>query len=1050
MQQELKIPDTLLTQIREQRTILFLGAGASLGADHPKKKSMLSCDDLRNKLSDKFLSGDLKNRTLQNIADIIINEYDLNSLQSYVNDLFEPYQPSAFHKLIPTFPWQSIITTNYDLIIERAYQSSNEKVREIIPYLKHGEKIDQKLGLKANSIAYIKLHGCISQHRDHSIPLILSKEQLARHKKNRIRLFDRLKNLAEQFNFIFCGYSINDPHIAEILFDLTDQNIERPRYYLISPNQTQYDINYWNAHRISVINNTFESFIMALDKQIPTSHRKLSQIVLKGETSLAPFYKVTDPSETEQLISFLDNDVHHVKLGILTTKKAASDFYTGYDNTFWPIEQHLDIERRITDSIIVESILEETTESTKLYLIKGPAGNGKTVTLKRVAWEAAHSYEKLTFYLRDSGSLKFDALQEIYDLTGKRTYIFIDHAALHVDEILNLIQFSNGNRIPITILLTERDNEWNTRCGILDGYLQTDFSIPYLSSDEIKALLVKLETAKCLGHLEELNKEQRYQAFHDRAQRQLLVALHETTMGKPFEEIVLDEYDRIVPEEARLLYLDICTFNKLGVPVRAGLIHRVSGISLSKFKEHFFSPLEHIVRFYMHSYIPDAMYEARHAHVAEIVFENVLRSPEERYDQIVRLLSEVNIEYASDLESFRTLMRGHMISELFQSYELGYRLFNVAFERVGEDPFLLQQLAIFEMDHGDNLMHAEDALIRAMELAPWDRTIKHSYSNLCRRKALQIDDRLEKANYRSIARKHIRDLKQGPADHSFAHNTAIQLALDEFRELLIGLKSGPNMDSQSQRLIEEKVKVIEENLTVGLQQFPNNEQLLVIESEFRNLINDNEAALAALQKAFNRNQRSEFIASRLVEILIRKQSHKEACEVMQKCLEKYPDSKLIHLKLALFYMKNKEFGSKFQILDHLRRSYSPGDGKYEARFWHARELFAQKYSTEAVSVFVETKAARLPPKDRRVLRGFLDDNAGNKRIFEGEILRIEPTFCLVSCPEYHLEILCHSSKADEKLWSFLKLSDKVEYSIGFSMIGPEGVIHHRSETIPPI
>ena len=37
----------------------------------------------------------------------------------FIKDYFEDIEPSDFHKLIPTFTWRALFTTNYDLLIEK-------------------------------------------------------------------------------------------------------------------------------------------------------------------------------------------------------------------------------------------------------------------------------------------------------------------------------------------------------------------------------------------------------------------------------------------------------------------------------------------------------------------------------------------------------------------------------------------------------------------------------------------------------------------------------------------------------------------------------------------------------------------------------------------------------------------------------------------------------------------------------------------------------------------------------------------------------------------
>ncbi len=77
----------------------------------------------------------------------------------------------------------------------------------------------------------------------------------------------------------------------------------------------------------------------------------------------------------------------------------------------------------------------------------------------------------------------------------------------------------------------------------------------------------------------------------DHADRQLLVALHELTQGKPFEEIIYDEYRKIRPATAQQIYLDIATMHQFGANARAGAISRIAGIGFEDFQQEFLGPL---------------------------------------------------------------------------------------------------------------------------------------------------------------------------------------------------------------------------------------------------------------------------------------------------------------------------------------------------------------------------------------------------------------------------------------------------------------------------
>jgi hypothetical protein len=157
----------------------------------------------------------------------------------------------------------------------------------------------------------------------------------------------------------------------------------------------------------------------------------------------------------------------------------------------------------------------------------------------------------------------------------------------------------------------------------------------------------------------------------EHAGRQLLVALHEATLGIPFETILVDEFEHITPVEAQRLYLTVCVLNRLNVPVRAGFIARVHGIPFEEFRRRFFSPLEHVVFATQDPNTRDYQYRARHPHIADVVFLRVLRKAEERFDVYMQCLKALNVAYSVDWKAFWQMVRARNLIELFQTGFLG-------------------------------------------------------------------------------------------------------------------------------------------------------------------------------------------------------------------------------------------------------------------------------------------------------------------------------------------------------------------------------------------
>jgi hypothetical protein len=131
---ELELPPALVTAVTEQAAVLFLGAGASFGACHPNHAKIPSGNDLKDHLSERFLGGKLKNRTLSHVAEMCISETDLLTVQTFIRDKFLPFEPADHHLIIPRFFWHAIVTTNYDLIIEKTYAKEKKSKQNLTAF----------------------------------------------------------------------------------------------------------------------------------------------------------------------------------------------------------------------------------------------------------------------------------------------------------------------------------------------------------------------------------------------------------------------------------------------------------------------------------------------------------------------------------------------------------------------------------------------------------------------------------------------------------------------------------------------------------------------------------------------------------------------------------------------------------------------------------------------------------------------------------------------------------------------------------------------------
>jgi len=1027
------IPPALIDAITEQRTVLFLGAGASRDAKHPKRDQIPQGDRLRDLICDKFLGGKLRQKPLNAVAAMAASEAGISIFQTYIRDLFMPFEPADFHLLIPKFRWRAIATTNFDLIVERTYANAPTRLQNLVKTVKDGDDFDRRLNRETDPVGFYKLHGCIEYYTDSEIPIILGNEQFASYEANRTRFYGRFRDLGFENSIIFAGYSISDPHIQRILFDLTDPGIARPPFYLIAPGIDDVEARYWASHKVFAVEATFEDFLRTIDQTIPAVARALPIAIGGGELSIRKHYRVAQATELPSVASYLSTDVTHVHSGLAAPRQDPGEFYRGYDNGWGCILQNLDAHRSFSDSVLVDAVLldEESRRATELFVLKGPGGNGKSVALKRIAWEAGVTYDQLVFFPNSPAGLRIEPLAEIYRLTGRRVFLFVDRVALVRHELRDLLQASRARSIPLSIVGAERDNEWNIYCEQLEPFVRQEFPVRYLNEREIDELLGLLERHNALGVLKDLAPEYRVYAFTKSAERQLLVALHEATLGIPFEEIIVDEFRRIEPAVARGLYLDICALHQFGAPVRAGLISRASGIGFEQFQTEFFQPLENVVHVVKDGHSRDVYYRSRHQHVAAIVFNRVLPSPEDKFDLLARVLTAINVDYSADRETFSRLIRGRGIAEIFPSADLGRLFYDRVQESVTNDPFVSHQRAVFEMQHpGGSLVLAEAAAARAFALNPNNHSIQHTQGEIARRLANEIDDPLRKRALRRITREKLGGEVSRLNEYDLY--TRACLAIDEFREFSATIDI-PD-DKPPPAAFIEAAKEAEITIQRGLQLFPESSGLLAAEATFREHLSQTVRAQQALERAFSLNPRQDWLAVRLARKYQASGDLPNCRRVLETCLRVNPSSKLAHLEIGRVLI---ESGEGNVAIEHLKRSFTEGDSHYEAKFWYARELFLQGHFPQSDKVFSALND-RAPGRFRTRAAASVE-RSGALIVYDCCVERKEEGYAFLKLPQFPKDVFASRADSIPVEWDKLYTGAKTKCALAFSRRGPRAI-----------
>jgi hypothetical protein len=229
---------SLLDELAEefnQDTILFIGSGASVPSGLPSWWLLVSW--LRDYTSE--LGGNVET------ADVFLNEArpnlidaasaltsQLSHFKKSLADFFVEYEkcnifrlavPQKVHQLIAQLPTSSIITPNYDVLLEKIYRDTGSDLQVV--HKEDKDLLNEILRGRLKDYIF-KYHGCIT--KPENIVLDFNQYNAAKFKPS----FDMecLKSLIVAKTFVFIGAGLDDPdfsHVRDnIIFIAGSQRIE--------------------------------------------------------------------------------------------------------------------------------------------------------------------------------------------------------------------------------------------------------------------------------------------------------------------------------------------------------------------------------------------------------------------------------------------------------------------------------------------------------------------------------------------------------------------------------------------------------------------------------------------------------------------------------------------------------------------------------------------------------------------------------------------------------------------------------------------------------
>lgn len=212
----------------------FVGAGISLDSYLPDWAGLIK------PFTDKIGIKDLKGKDMPLMAQFVINEDNGNRgpfMNAISNKLRKSFSLNAYHESIAKTNLRTIWTTNYDNLLERAFENT------AIDLKFNDEAISRNV--PDTQIEIIKMHGCIfhSEMKD----IVITQADYEDFFSNRPATAQRLRLDLLRKSFLFIGYGFGDANIKNIITEARRLagNNTRQHYLITKDDKGNREFELW-------------------------------------------------------------------------------------------------------------------------------------------------------------------------------------------------------------------------------------------------------------------------------------------------------------------------------------------------------------------------------------------------------------------------------------------------------------------------------------------------------------------------------------------------------------------------------------------------------------------------------------------------------------------------------------------------------------------------------------------------------------------------------------------------------------------------------------
>lgn len=695
-QEELLFP--IFKNIKESNAILLLGAGASVG-----EKTYLSKDLIR--YYEEKIDTKLNESNITRWIDILSanNNFNRSNFDNFVNDLLKKLPVTESHKILASIPWREIITTNYDLLVERAFdeiENTSSKMHEI-KIIRSRQEYNYR---ESNSeIKYIKLNGCIQDKSKY--PLAFSTDDFSKLSSFYKVVLNDLRNLSPNISFISIGYSYSDDFGKDLLQKFDSYNYRDKKWLInVDPYPNEAALSYYSQQKIQIIKCSFEKFFIKYKKweeeNLDLLAKKKYLSVRNNKDSV-----ITLPSK---LLINLDGKVKQLNSFTKDLYIKEKEFYEGEEPNYNIITRDVDVIKSSNLEDFQRTILkhlQSENEILPIFFVLGDFGIGKSTFCFRLIHEMSRreDIEMLAFEILDINNLRKEDLLELINKTPcKNVLLYCDQVEIssHYQSLLDIrlnlsiAQIQDKN---IFFIVSIRENilekyklQKNSLTNVVELKLNGHFNI-----EETKDLLEKLKKVNLVEYRDTYEQNRIIQKIEKEYNSDSFVSLMGIiSSGKHIKDLI-DSYHQL-SKNAQSAFIYTALLHRYKILLPANWLKQIISMDWGEFTENIVKAEGKgiLIQETKISYgtQPDLFFRTKHSLIAEKLINHFLSNKDKQYGLYERILGSVDPSTTTSYivnDLLKTFKRFNVFSEVQIN-----KLYDVTNNKMSDDPYFLLNYSI--------------------------------------------------------------------------------------------------------------------------------------------------------------------------------------------------------------------------------------------------------------------------------------------------------------------------------------------------------------------